>query len=53
MQNAHPRYETEPGRQLQFDWKERLLPHGRDGTELTVFEIMDMLTGGHGRSKEQ
>ncbi|MCI1934798.1 MAG: hypothetical protein LKJ31_06830 [Atopobiaceae bacterium] len=31
--DAHPRYETEPGSQLQFDWKERLLLHGRDGTD--------------------
>lgn len=30
---AHPRFETEPGRQLQFDWKERLLLHGRGGEE--------------------
>lgn len=33
LPDAHPRYETEPGRQLQFDWKERLVLHGRDGAE--------------------
>ena len=30
---AHPRFETAPGEQLQFDWKEDLLMHGRDGAE--------------------
>lgn len=29
----HPRFETEPGRQLQFDWKERLLLRGPGGEE--------------------
>ncbi|MCC6107488.1 MAG: IS21 family transposase [Atopobium sp.] len=33
LPDAHPRYETEPGRQLRSDWKERLLLHGRDGAE--------------------
>lgn len=32
LPDAHPRYGTEPGRQLQSGWKERLLLHGRDGT---------------------
>lgn len=27
----HPRYETAPGQQLQFDWKEDLLMHDREG----------------------
>jgi transposase InsO family protein len=27
----HPRFETAPGEQLQFDWKEDLLMHGRRG----------------------
>lgn len=30
---AHPRFETPAGRQLQFDWKEDLLMHDRDGAE--------------------
>lgn len=30
---AHPRFETEPGRQLQFDWKEGMSLRGRDGGE--------------------
>lgn len=30
---AHPRFETAPGEQLQFDWKEDLVMHGRDGAE--------------------
>ena len=30
---AHPRFETPPGLQLQFDWKEGLLLHGRSGEE--------------------
>lgn len=29
----HPRFETAPGQQLQFDWKEDLLMHDRDGRE--------------------
>ena len=34
LPDAHPRYETEPGRQLRSGWKERLLLlHGRDGAE--------------------
>ena len=33
LPDAHPRHGTEPGRQLQFDWKERLLLHGRDGAD--------------------
>lgn len=33
LPDAHPRYETERGKQLQFDWKEKLLLHGRDGAE--------------------
>lgn len=34
LPDAHPRHETEPGRQLRSDWKERLPLHGRDGAEL-------------------
>lgn len=30
---AHPRFETPPGLQLQFDWKEDLLMHDRSGAE--------------------
>lgn len=30
---AHPRFETPAGQQLQFDWKEDLLLHDRAGTE--------------------
>jgi hypothetical protein len=30
---AHPRFETEPGRQLQFDWKEDVVMHDRAGAE--------------------
>ena len=30
-QQAHPRFETPPGLQLQFDWKEDLRMHGRSG----------------------
>lgn len=30
---ARPRFETPPGRQLQFDWKEGILMHGRSGAE--------------------
>lgn len=30
---AHPRYETAPGVQLQFDWKEGLAMHDRHGRE--------------------
>ena len=33
LPDAHPRHGTEPGRQLQSGWKERLLLHGRDGAE--------------------
>ena len=29
----HPRFETPPGLQLQFDWKEGILLHGRSGAE--------------------
>lgn len=31
---AHPRFETPPGLQLQFDWKEDMLLHARDGSEM-------------------
>ena len=30
---AHPRFETPPGLQLQFDWKEGVVMHGRSGAE--------------------
>lgn len=30
---AHPRFETEPGEQLQFDWKEDVVMHDRSGAE--------------------
>lgn len=30
---AHPRFETPPGLQLQFDWKEDLTMHDRSGAE--------------------
>lgn len=30
---AHPRFETPPGLQLQFDWKEGIVMHGRSGAE--------------------
>lgn len=30
---AHPRFETEPGQQLQFDWKEDVAMHDRSGAE--------------------
>lgn len=29
LPEAHPRFETEPGRQLQFDWKEDVVMHDR------------------------
>lgn len=44
LPDAHPRYETEPGRQLQFDWKERLLLHGRDGAEF-LFNVWSATLG--------
>lgn len=31
LPDAHPRYGTEPGRQLQSGWEEGLALHGRDG----------------------
>ena len=33
LPEAHPRFETEPGRQLQFDWKEDVVMHDRSGAE--------------------
>lgn len=30
---AHPRFETGPGEQLQFDWKEDVVMHDRSGAE--------------------
>ena len=33
LPEAHPRFETEPGRQLQFDWKEDIVMHDRSGAE--------------------
>lgn len=33
LPEAHPRFETEPGRQLQFDWKEDVVMHDRAGAE--------------------
>ena len=33
MPEAHPRFETEPGRQLQFDWKEDVATRDRAGAE--------------------
>lgn len=41
---AHPRFETAPGEQLQFDWKEDLLMHGRDGTEY-AFNVFSATLG--------
>lgn len=33
LPEAHPRFETEPGRQLQFDWKEDVATRDRAGAE--------------------
>ena len=44
LPDAHPRYETEPGRQLQSGWKERLLLHGRDGAEF-LFNVWSATLG--------
>lgn len=41
---AHPRFETAPGEQLQFDWKEDLLMHGRDGAEY-AFNVFSATLG--------
>ena len=42
--NAHPRYETEPGEQLQFDWKEDLKMISKNG-ELFEFNIFSATLG--------
>lgn len=41
---AHPRFETEPGAQIQFDWKEDLHMHSRNGTEY-AFNIFSATLG--------
>ena len=42
--NTHPRYETEPGEQLQFDWKEDLKMISKNG-ELFEFNIFSATLG--------
>ena len=41
---AHPRFETAPGEQLQFDWKEDVVMHGRDGAEY-AFNVFSATLG--------
>ena len=36
-QNVHPRFETDYGKQLQFDWKGPITLHKRDGDEFTFY----------------
>lgn len=36
----HPRYETAIGQQLQFDWKEDITIHTKDGTPITKAGVL-------------
>lgn len=42
--SPHPLYETEPGEQLQCDWKENLVIHLIDGTEIS-FNVFSATLG--------
>ncbi len=42
--NPHPRYETDPGEQLQVDWKEDMTIHLKNGDEI-VFNVFSATLG--------
>lgn len=42
--DVHPRYETDYGKQLQFDWKGPITLHNRDGDEVTFYVFSSTLS---------
>lgn len=48
QKEAHLRFETKPGEELQVDWKESLRLHDRDGNE----HLFNVFTGTLGYSRE-